>query len=182
MILPGGRDIDPKQYGQELNGSKIVAESDLRYNFNKRLMNELAPDMPVFGICWGLQFLNVYFGGDLVQNIEDSAEHYRLRRFSVLGGSILESAVGGEMVGNCYHHQGIGRLGRGIKVTAIDDFSKEPHALEYSENGRFIFSVLWHPEHTYTDESRTDRDKLSVQLSRFFVEKCTQYKSKQLKN
>ena len=175
--MPGGRDIDPKKYGQKNEGgSKVPEDSHIRYDFNENAFTHLPTEMPIFGICWGLQFMNVYFGGDLVQDMENSQEHYKKRRVTFKEGSILYKAVGSETLSQCYHHQSIGKIGKGIKVTGIDDFSKEPHAMEYVENGRWIVSVLWHPEATFIDESRTLLDENSLKMLGTFIKKCKEYK------
>ena len=156
--------------------SKVPEEAEYRYDFTSKALENMPRNIPILGVCWGLQFLNVYFGGDLVQHMENSQEHYKKRRFSALKGSMLEEAIGSEILGNCYHHQSIGKLAKGIKVTGIDDFSKEPHALEYTEEGRQIMSVLWHPESTHEDETRENLYDKSIQLSKYFINKCKEFK------
>ena len=47
-------------------------------------------------------------------------------------GSWLYKTVGSSMVGNCYHHQGLNKIGKGLVITAVDDHCNEPHALEYT--------------------------------------------------
>jgi putative glutamine amidotransferase len=180
--MPGGRDIDPKKYNQENKGSsKVTVQKYNRYDFNAEAFDKLPRKLPIFGICWGLQFINVYFGGDLVQDMENSKEHFKKRRISLMEGSIIHGIVGSEMLGQCYHHQSVGKIGKGVKVTGIDDFSKEPHVLEYTENERWILSVLWHPEGTYTDESRTVLIDKSILLLKVFIEKCKAFKDSKKK-
>ena len=174
MLIPGGRDIPPDIYGQENKGSR--ASTPFRYNYMSDVMKKMNKKMPIFGVCWGFQFLNIYYGGDLIQHIENSDEHYKKRRFTVLKDSILYEAVGDEIIGNCYHHQNIGRLGKNVKVTAFDDFSKTPHAIDIVDEERFIFAVLWHPESTKEDESGLKLIDKSVKLSKFFINKCAEYK------
>ena len=178
MLIPGGRDIPPEFYGQENNGSKIEEGAGFRYKFMSKIMQALRKDMPIFGVCWGYQFLNIYFGGDLIQHIENSPEHYKKRRFTVSKGSLLYEAVGEEIIGNCYHHQNLGVLGNKIKVTAYDDFSKTPHAFQYEEEGTCIFAVLWHPESTKEDESGKKLTQKSLKLAKFFINKCIEFKKK----
>ena len=72
LVIPGGRDLNPKFYNQETQGSNIEEDSLKRYPFMKQLYEELSKDIPVLGICWGFQFLNVVHGGTLNQHISDS--------------------------------------------------------------------------------------------------------------
>jgi putative glutamine amidotransferase len=141
-------------------------------------MDLLPKDLPILGICWGMQFLNVYFGGDLVQHLENFEEHYKKRRMTVLKDSMLYEAVGSTVLGNCYHHQGIDKIGEGCVVTALDDSCKIPHALENRSDGREIMSVIWHPESTCIDESGTTIQEGSLQICSYFIQKCIKYKFK----
>ena len=177
IIIPGGRDLHPKFYGEEVKGSKLEEDVEDRYLYTKNIYENVIKEIPIFGICWGFQFLNVLKGGTLVQHLKNSDDHYKKRRYFFKKGSWFHSVIGHEAIGNCYHHQGLGRIGKDIEIVAIDDNCKEPHALEVHEPSRFVVAVLWHPEATFTDETGEQYDELNQQLFAAFVDKCNEYKN-----
>ena len=181
-IIPGGRDIHPKFYGQEVHGSQISEQADIHYNFQKQAFEGLPSACPILGICWGSQFLNVVTGGTLIQDMTDKAEHYKKRAFKVDSDSWLSDKVGSTGVGNCYHHQGLDKLGKDVVVTAIDDFSKIPHAWEVRQPGRSIKAILWHPELTFRNESNSERSETSRNIFSAFVDQCKAYKQTKTNN
>ena len=65
-MITGGRDIDPKHYNQENTKSILDEESNVRFNFIKTIVDCLPKNIPIMGICYGAQFLNVYYGGSLI--------------------------------------------------------------------------------------------------------------------
>ena len=111
--------------------------------------------IPVFGVCRGLQCLNIAMGGDLIQDIpsevEDAIQHrqtgprsYGSHSISIEKGSLMEKMLGsGEIAVNSFHHQACKKIAKGYKVTA-----KAPdgivEAIE-SEDGR-SYGVQFHPE------------------------------------
>ena len=95
----------------------------------------------------------------------------------VAPGSKLEKALkGAQLVGQCYHHQGIGKIPACLKVTCWDEEDKYPHALEYNGDERNIIAVLWHPESTYRDTRVESLDKANILLFSYFFDQCRQYK------
>jgi gamma-glutamyl-gamma-aminobutyrate hydrolase PuuD len=109
--------------------------------------------MPVLAVCRGVQVLNVARGGDLVQHLPDTVGHEQHREvkgtFSEHGvriddGSRLGAAIGERAPVKSHHHQGLGRVGEGLREVAwADDGSLE--GLE-DPGRRFAVGVLWHPE------------------------------------
>ena len=74
-------------------------------------MDILPKNIPIFGICYGFQFLNIYFGGDLVQDLPDKAYHYKDNWFKPKKNSkFYEITKGESILGTCYHHQGLGKI------------------------------------------------------------------------
>jgi gamma-glutamyl-gamma-aminobutyrate hydrolase PuuD len=153
LILSGGADLDPALYGQEAH-----AETDrpfpLRDDGEMALLRAaLERDLPTLGICRGSQVLNVALGGDLVQHLPDavgSDRHkdvpgvYAEHEVALEPGSKLGAALGSKAPVKSHHHQGLGRVGRGLRVTArAEDGTVE--GLEDSSR-RFAVGVLWHPE------------------------------------
>jgi putative glutamine amidotransferase len=153
LLLSGGNDVDPGAYGAEphveTNGTSPARDrGELAL-----LQAALARDLPVLAVCRGVQVLNVARGGDLVQHLPDEIGHELHRavkgQFSehpvrVSSDSRLGSAVGGETAVKSHHHQGLGRVGDGLRPVAwADDGTVE--GLEDPER-RFAVGVLWHPE------------------------------------
>jgi len=113
--------------------------------------------MPVFGICRGMQIINVAFGGTLVQHLpelEGSNPHRKaLGTFEGTEHTIrlepgsLTSEAAGELVhlARCHHHQAVDKLGEGLVVSGRAEVDGVIEALE-ADDGRWILGVQWHPE------------------------------------
>jgi len=169
-LIPGGRDLNPSYYGEENNGSKFSpVESKLRWEHLKDVMENLDRKIPIFALCFGMQFLNVYFGGSLVGHLDNSSQHTNtLRDIIVDEDSHLYKATKKTVVsGICLHHQGIKNLAKDFKITAKDQLDDSPHAIEYTGGDRTIFSVIWHPENP-GDKNITEVD--GYQIFRYLVE------------
>lgn len=178
-LVPGGRDIDPKFYGQENTHSKVEAEdSEKRWDFSRNMLDNSLPKMPIFGICYGFQILNCLFGGDMIQDLDKGYKnHYQKNNMVVEEGSRLEKALNGaKMVGQCYHHQGLGKVPDCLKVSCWDELDKYPHALEYKGADRNILAVLWHPESSFRDTRNDKLDKANTLLFSYFFDQCKEYK------
>jgi putative glutamine amidotransferase len=157
LILAGGADIDPSFYGAEPHAQTLgtVPERD---TFEIALARRaLDRDLPLLGICRGMQLMNVAAGGTLDQHVPDSQGHEDHRRtpgsfadadhdVRLEPGSLAARAAGEEIHGTkSHHHQGIDRPGEGLQVTGwavVDDL---PEALEAPDR-RFALGVQWHPE------------------------------------
>jgi gamma-glutamyl-gamma-aminobutyrate hydrolase PuuD len=153
LVLSGGSDLDPDTYGADAHPETtgIVPERD---RFELALLQAaLARDMPVLAICRGSQVLNVARGGDLVQHLPDVVGDERHKHtpgvwadhdVDVDQESRLGAVVGEHAPVKSHHHQGLGRLGDGLRDVAwADDGTVE--AVEDPER-RFTLGVLWHPE------------------------------------
>jgi putative glutamine amidotransferase len=158
LILAGGNDIDPSAYGAEPHAETkaIVPERD---------QSELAlvrraweRDMPVLGICRGMQLLNVSRGGTLLQHLPDEVGHgdHRINPGSFDGAdhdvqldkeSLAARAAGEEVhVTKSHHHQGVDVVGEGLRVSGHSALGDElPEAVEAPDR-RFVLGVQWHPE------------------------------------
>jgi len=181
ILLPGSdTDVDPSFYGEEPHPhlKKVVPEKDL----TERLVLQEAEKLglPIFAICYGMQALNVWRGGTLVQDIESQAaspiKHeqgiplarashtIKVEKNSVLGGL---TAVGDNFEArvNSHHHQAIGRLGSGLHGVA---WAKDGivEGIQDTRHDVFILGVQWHPELSWAD------DVLSRELFEKFVGAC----------
>jgi putative glutamine amidotransferase len=170
-LIPGGNDIDAKNWGEE-NHPLVKPIEEERFEGERELMRAVNPDMPVFGICYGCQFINVIRGGNLIQHLPDVVGHEQhtggtMQDYSVDGSSKLSNLIGSEQIsGKSYHHQAIGGTGEGLKVVARgDDGTVE--AIE-STDRPWMIGVQWHPE-------RTAEDEKTQGLFRSFIEAAVAY-------
>ncbi len=153
LLLSGGADVDPEEYGAEAHPETNGLRPDRDRSELALLQGALARDMPVLAVCRGSQILNVARGGDLVQHLPEVVGHESHREvlgtFSEHPVKIEDGSRLGELIGErapvkSHHHQGFGRVGDGLREVAwADDGTIE--ALEDPER-RFALGVLWHPE------------------------------------
>jgi putative glutamine amidotransferase len=152
LILSGGADLDPASYGAEPDEHTRGARLE-RDRFELTLCTRaIERDTPLLGVCRGMEVLNVALGGDLVQHLDTVKTHLHTPgEFSdhevvLEPGSLAARAEGAERIlVRSHHHQGIGRLGEGLRVTgrASDDGVVEAVELE---GHRFGLGILWHTE------------------------------------
>ncbi|HEV7584138.1 MAG TPA: gamma-glutamyl-gamma-aminobutyrate hydrolase family protein, partial [Solirubrobacteraceae bacterium] len=157
LMLAGGADIDPSSYGREQHPQTVdtVPERDV---FEIALARAaIARDMPVLGICRGMQLINVACGGTLVQHLPEHLGHQEHRRVLgsfdgsdhdvVLTSGSLAARAAGEVdhATKSHHHQGVDRLGEGLLVSGASTLDDLPEAVELPDR-RFVLGVQWHPE------------------------------------
>ncbi len=157
LMLAGGADIDPASYGESAHVETVgtVPERDA---FEIALTRAaIARDMPVLGICRGMQLINVACGGTLVQHLPEQLGHQEHRRVLgtfdgadhdvLLAEGSLAAAAAGELrhATKSHHHQGVDRVGEGLMVSGVSTLDELPEAIELPER-RFVLGVQWHPE------------------------------------
>jgi putative glutamine amidotransferase len=158
LLLTGGKDVDPKVYGQPPH-PRTDQPARQRDAWELALLRAaLQRRLPVLGICRGAQVLNVALGGTLHQHLPDVIGHGGHRAgnavFSTLPvrtvpGTRLAGLVGESVDARCYHHQAIAELGDGLVVSGWDG-DGVIEALELPGDG-FVLAVQWHPEESLDD-------------------------------
>ena len=153
LLFSGGSDLDPDLYDQEPHDQTSGVHEQRDRAELALLEAALQRDMPVLAICRGSQVLNVARGGDLVQHLPDvvgDEKHkhtpgsYADHDVTVEDGTRLASLLGDRAPVKSHHHQGIGRIGEGLRIAAhAEDGTVE--AVE-DPGRRFAVGVLWHPE------------------------------------
>jgi gamma-glutamyl-gamma-aminobutyrate hydrolase PuuD len=153
LVFAGGPDIDPACYGDTAAGDTFGVQAERDAAELALLHAAMELDVPLLGICRGMQLLNVAYGGTLTQHLPDVVGHDGHRtapgHFDVHGIRTSANSHAGNILGErasvySAHHQGIAVLGDGLVPTAwAQDGSVE--ALEDPTNG-FAVGVLWHPE------------------------------------
>lgn len=159
LILPGGNDVHPSQYGADPHPA-LGPTSDLLDEVQLALARAaIADDLPLLGVCRGMQVLNVAAGGSLHQHLPDvldgSEEHRRVpgslgpeneHDVDLTPGSLAADAAGGDIVTTrSHHHQAVDRVGDGFVVTGRDLQDGLVEAIELPSN-QFCLGVQWHPE------------------------------------
>jgi putative glutamine amidotransferase len=153
LILSGGADLDPETYGAEAH-AETKGTRPARDRAELALLEAaLARDLPVLAVCRGLQVLNVARGGDLVQHLPEvvgsEAHRERIGVFSehevdVVQDERLFPILGPSATVKSHHHQGLGRVGEGLRPAAYaEDGTVEA---VWDPTRRFAVGVLWHPE------------------------------------
>lgn len=158
FIFTGGCDLDPQSYGQA-KSAECGDTMPFRDRFEMKLLKAaLAADKPILAICRGNQLVNVAFGGTLYQHLPQdypSAVSHRQpepydtpwHQVTLTKDNALSKLLGGELMVNSYHHQGVARLGQGLIAAAYSPDGLV-EALAISGKPHF-FSVQWHPERLY---------------------------------
>lgn len=150
LIMPGGLDIPPSEYGEKPH-STVSVLSDDRYKFEKALITKWIQksDKPLLGICLGSQWINVVHGGTLIQDIPSEAggNHRNVNHpISLEPDSRLGKIFGSRgFEVNSNHHQAVKKPGDGLRIVATSP-DGIIEATESTDPNRFLIGVQWHPE------------------------------------
>jgi putative glutamine amidotransferase len=179
VLLPGSpADVDPTRYGQEAIEECAAKDPAREATDDLLLRGAFAQAKPILGICYGLQSLNVWRRGSLIQDLPHSPEAP-----SPSGGPMVNHEPGREVQNahpvlltpgsrlanlapsdvqqlpisvNSSHHQAVDRPGERLLVAAVSPVDGVIEALEGVDRGQFVVAVQWHPERSYqsSDASR----------------------------
>jgi putative glutamine amidotransferase len=155
LIVGGGADIDAAIHGAEPH-AETKGTNPARDEFELALASRaLEREMPLLGVCRGMQILNVATGGTIDQHLPERVGHERHRpipgtwtehEVRLAPGSLAAQAAGSERLSiKSHHHQGIGEIGEGLEATGWATDDEVIEAIE-SPGGGFTLGVLWHPE------------------------------------
>ena len=158
IIISGSRDIDPSFYQQKKTNK--INSLDIQ-----RTLSELAYLKEIFksnkkkilGICGGMQLINVFFGGSLIQDILDDnpscSDHLKLssHKININNKTLLSSIFKSKSARvNTFHHQAVGKLGKNLIVSAI----ASDGVVEAIETpNKKMLAVQWHPELTVNKQN-----------------------------
>lgn len=163
LLLMGGDDVDPARYG-EIAGPDTQTPDICRDERECALIREaLERDLPLLGICRGMQILNVQQGGSLIQHLPATGHHRRrtadrslpAHTIRIEPGTLLAtiSRDDREWAVNSRHHQAIARMGDGLAIAARDPEDRIIEAIERPDR-RFCLAVQWHPENQSASDPR----------------------------
>jgi putative glutamine amidotransferase len=195
VLLPGSpADVDPRKYGAVAVPECALADVARETVDERLLRHAFETGKPVFGICFGLQSLNVWRKGSLIQHLppQTSVNHdpgpavLSAHGVRVVAGSRLAGTIGavgalddlvsitgsGAVVVNSSHHQAVDLVGEGLTIGARCPEDGVIEALEGTAADHFVLAVQWHPERSF------DTSAVSRRLFRAFVDAAVAWQSR----
>lgn len=160
-LILGGGDVDPFLYGSDGHPSVVDADRGADDLEIALILGALALERPVFGVCRGLQLINVAFGGTLTEDLGPDSGHKDhspgeamvAHPVEIVPGSRLAGMLGAAADVMSGHHQGIDTLGERLVASAFaPDGLVE--AIELPAGDDWLVAVQWHPEHEGTPEGQ----------------------------
>lgn len=173
LLIPGGLDLLPESYNEPPHPLSYL-QNPLRYHFEKKLYEAIPKNMPVLGICYGCQFMNVMHGGSLIQHLPDvihSTDHQSNEIFTynvALGSKLHKIFDDLKVQGESYHHQAVKKLGVGLSVSAYSE-DGVVEAIETTDE-HWRVGVQWHPERTLVNSDSRKLFDSFVKASILFKE------------
>ena len=197
VLLPGSRaDVDPQKYSADRHEKTASADAKRELVDDLLLQDAYNLHKPVLGICYGLQSLNVYRSGTLVQDIESAIVDSKINHSA--GRAVAKAhtvkiepesrlakivSAGKTVAVNSSHHQSADAVGEGLRVVARSAEDGIVEALEGAAPGHFVLAVQWHPErsvndgpelaesakaifHAFIEAARTKHEELTSELER----------------
>ncbi len=173
ILLSGGHDVNPKLYGEPAFPT-CGPDNSTRDRMEMTLLNMAhLHDIPTLGVCRGMQMMNVFYGGSLIQDIPTEVStqvNHKMQppydryahEISIRQDTLLHKIIGADrMQVNSQHHQGVKRLASTLTAAAYSDDG----LVEAAEHGgkTFMLGIQWHPEFL------TGKDENQMKLFRAFV-------------
>ncbi|MFI0417355.1 gamma-glutamyl-gamma-aminobutyrate hydrolase family protein [Spongiactinospora sp. 9N601] len=154
LVLAGGASVEPGRYDSPVEDGVTVKLDPPRDRLEWAMLTQaLARELPVLAICRGLQVVNVYFGGELHQDLTrtpyaadhrpDAPRTHLAHSVTAKGGRLGELFGSGEFAVNSIHKQGVKLLGDGLDATV---YSEDGLIEGLEHTGHRILAVQWHPE------------------------------------
>ena len=154
VLLAGGSDVDPLLYGKEAKAYCGYVRPEIDRYDQALILSAAERDIPILGICRGMQMINVSFGGTMLQDIntekDNAIEHMQKRDrqypshwITVEPGSLLAQAFDRRSLVNSFHHQAVDEMADGFLITAMSD-DGIIEAMEKEEGS--VYGVQFHPE------------------------------------
>lgn len=163
VLLPGsGFDVDPERYGEPRIPACGPADAGRTAVDELLLQDAFNLHKPIFAICHGVQTLNVWRNGSLIQDLDSvlatpvnhspGRDVVNAHPIHIAAGSRLASAARNASQDECNssHHQAVGRVGDNLRVTAVSPQDGVIEAVELDSSDHFVVGVQWHPERTFT--------------------------------
>ena len=174
LLLTGGQDVSPDVYDRER--LSCCGELCPARDREEALLLDLflKNDLPVLGICRGIQFLNAHLGGTLYQDLKtqygDTVEHRMsppydrsIHTVSLVKGTPLHSLLGTDEISvNSYHHQAVKRLAKPLCESALSCYGLIEGV--FMPDKKFVWAIQWHPEFSYK------KDDTSIKILKAFVD------------
>ena len=166
LLLMGGTDLNPQLYGQERQPETEQPDEERDRIELETIHEALEKDLPILAICRGLQILNVYHGGTLIQHLPSAARHDSenpntaapAHEVTIEPDTLLAKIAGARTWRvNSRHHQAADKVGAGLQVSARDADDNTIEGLERHDK-RFVVAVQWHPE----DQLREHPEQLKL--------------------
>ncbi|HKP13590.1 MAG TPA: gamma-glutamyl-gamma-aminobutyrate hydrolase family protein [Blastocatellia bacterium] len=171
LVISGGDDIPPELYGERA-AAAMRRESRERIDWERQLLDLLTGTAtPLLGVCYGMQLINVHFGGTLVQDIAGASpaalDHggggrATAHEISIAAGSFLAPLFGAAATVCSTHHQAVARVAPGFRVAATS-----PDGVIEAIERDHLLAVEWHPEADQTGEA----------VYRLLVERARQHRA-----
>jgi putative glutamine amidotransferase len=166
LIISGGPDMGAHYFNEEPH-KDMGQISPLMDEFEEELFNKaLEKNIPILGICRGLQVINVFLGGTLYQDIYDQTDtkiqhrqkaprEFTAHSIEIIEDSFLYELFGDRLRVNTFHHQAIKDLGQGMEAVAYapDGLIEAIESKDY----KFLIAVQWHPEGMWNSEYNYDK-------------------------
>lgn len=160
LLLTGGFDVDPTYYHEYLHSKtkkELYELEELEFKLIKMFTNQ---NKPIFGICRGIQTINVAFGGTLIQDLESTLHMQKemsgyCHLVTTKKDSLLAKYLGAEFMTNSFHHQAINKVADGFIVNA----KTADNVIEGIEKDKIV-ALQWHPE--------KNNDKIQQRILKLF--------------